>query len=379
MDIEHVPAFQDNPATTHVLMSIDNNGETRSHLKGFGQVKGFLDGHWREVSNAEFDAVAINPGSKLKLRVNIGKTLPPAKYQVGGWLYVDGRRDQRIMDEIDFVGDPSVTKVAADAALDLHPSNISIDSLPGATRVEGIKVYNASDEAVNVIAAVRLPKSLLGVAFGDLKGEDMDCTSWLRIEPRQFTLPSHKQRTIQIVATMPNNVSQMIPCYYALLGLVSTYEDGQSGGVTTAPICVANQNIRVEPYVHAMTLRPALKDGAEYYIVARYGNFGRIHFTPVNCRAAIVDSTGSPQAMAALTSRETNMLLPLEARDYSGVIDISRVPQGVYRLATELKYGPEDAQKASLQIGIRVMAQGGQKAMEVLQLRELEGNIEVQW
>ncbi len=380
MELESVPAQRENPATTHVIMSIDNNGGTRSHLKGFAQIKGFLDGHWREITTAEFTAASITPGAKLKLRANIGRTLPPAKYKVGGWLYVDGRRDQRITDEIDFAGDPSIKKVAADAPIDLNPTSISIESMPGATRIANIKVYNASDETVNVQAAIRLPQSLLGVAFGDLKGDDLDCTRWLSIEPRQFTLRSRTQQAIRIISKMPNNVSELNPCYYALLGFVSTYADGQSGGVTTAPITVANRNVNVEPYVYGMTLKPALKEGSEYYIVARYGNFGRIHFTPIRCRAAIVDGTGAPMAVATLISRKTDMILPFEARDYSGVIDISGVPDGIYYLASELKYGPDRAEKADKQIGIRVMAQGGQKVIEVLQLQEeLGGKIEVQW
>ena len=380
MELESIPAIKANPATTHVIMSIDNNGGTRSHLKGFAQIKGFLNGHWREITTAEFIAASIIPGAKLKLRANIGRSLPPAKYKVGGWLYVDGRRDQRITDEIAFAGDPSIKQVAADAPIDLNPTSISIKSMPGATRVTAIKVYNASDETVNVGAAVRLPQSLLGVAFGDLKGDDLDCTGWLSIEPKQFQLQSHAQQAIRIISRMPNNVSGLNPCYYALLGFVSTYSDGQSGGVTTAPISVSNQNINVEPYVRGMTLRPALKGGNEYYIVARYGNFGRIHCTPLRCRAAIVDGTGSPRAITSLTSRKTTMILPLEARDYSGVIDISRVPVGVYRLAAELKYGPDQAERADIQNGIRVMAQGGEKVIEVLQLQaELGGKIEVQW
>jgi len=251
--------------------------------------------------------------------------------------------------------------------------------MPGATRVKAIKIYNASDEAVNVRAAVRLPQPLMGVAWGDIKGNDLDCTGWLQIEPKQFTLLSHKQQTIRIISKMPNNASEMIPCYYALIGFVSSYADGQSGGVTTAPISVANQNINVDPYIHGMTLKPALKGGSEYYVVARYGNFGRIHITPRRCRAAIVDSLGAPKAIATLISRKTDMVLPLEARDYSGVIDISRVPVGVYRLASELRYGSDLEDKTEKQIGIRVMAQGGQKVIEVLQLENLGEKIEVQW
>jgi len=45
-----------------------------------------------------------------------------------------------------------------------------------------------------------------------------------------------------------------------------------------------------------------------------------------------------------------------------------------------LRYGPNPSDRVDKQIGIRVMAQGGQKVMEVLQLQEeLGGKIEVQW
>jgi len=380
MELEAIKPFKQNPATTHVIMSIDNNGGTRSHLKGFAQIKGLIKGHWREITQAEFTASSIIPGTKLKLKSNIGKPLPPGKYKVGGWLYVDGRRDQRITTELDFAGDPSVTRVAADAPIDLIPTNVSINSIPGNTRIAALKVYNASDEAVNVRAAVRLPQSLMGVAFQGLTGNDLDCTGWLSIEPRQFTLRSRAQQSIRIVSRMPGNVSELVPCYYALLGFVSTYADGQNGGVTTAPICVSNQNITAEPYIRPMALSPALKDGTEYYVVARYGNFGKIHFNPRNCRAAIIDGVGEPKVVASLTSRKTDMMLPFEARDYSGVIDISRVPVGIYRLHSELRYGSNLAEKVDKQIGIRVMAQGGQKVIEVLQLQEeLGGKIEVQW
>lgn len=379
MEMEFTESSQGNPATTYVFMNIDNKGGTRSNLKGFAQIKGFLDGHWREITTAEFRGTRIIPGAKLRLKSNLSRSLPSAKYRVSGWLYIDGRRAQRITKEIDFVGDTSVTKVVTDSPLDLLPSTVSISSRPGATRMAAIKVYNASDETVNVQTAVGLSRSLQGVAFGDLNGADMDCTGWLKIEPQKFTLRSHTQQSIRITAKMPDTVSASLPCYYALLGLYSTYADGQRAGVTTANICVANEIISVEPFVYGMTLRPALKGGSEYYIVARFGNFGSIHFTPIRCRVAVVDPvTSLPRIRTSLSSMKTGIMLPFEARDFSGVIDFSKVPVGMYRLAVELQYGP--AQMADKQIGIRVMAQGGQKVIEVLQLQEdLGGKIEVKW
>ncbi|GAI89142.1 unnamed protein product, partial [marine sediment metagenome] len=99
---------------------------------------------------------------------------------------------------------------------------------------------------------------------------------------------------------------------------------------------------------------------------------------------AVVDpitGMGMPRVITSLSSRKTGMMLPFEARDFSGVMDFSRVPVGMYRLAVELQYGP--GQMADKQIGIRVMAQGGQKVIEVLQLQEdledLGEKIEVKW
>ena len=380
MELELIEPRQGNPATTHVLMNIDNTkGGTRSNLKGFAQVKGFLDGHWREITTAEFGGTRIIPGAKLRLRSNLNRSLPSAKYKVSGWLYIDGRRAQRTTKEIDFVGDTSVTKVVTDTPLDLLPSVVSISGQPGATRMAAIKVYNASDETVNVQTAIGLHRFLQGAAFGELKGVDLDCTGWLTTEPQKFTLRSHTQQSISIIAKMPDTVSASLPCYYALLGLYSTYADGQRAGLTTANICVANKNVSVEPFVYGMTLKPALKGGSEYYIAARFGNFGSIHITPIRCRAAVVDPlTSMPRVITSLSSMKTGMMLPFEARDFSGVTDFSNVPVGTYRLAAELRYGP--GQMADKQIGIRVMAQGGRKVIEVLQLQEdLGGKIEVKW
>ena len=377
MGLELIKAYRDNPATTHVLMKIDNNGGTRSHLKGFAQIKGFLDGHWRTITTAEFSNTRIIPGAKLQLRSNIDRSLPPAKYRVSGWLYVDGRRGHRTMNELDFVGDPSVIKVATDAPLDLLPSVVLISGLPGATRMAAIKVYNASDETVNIQTAIGVPRPLQGVAFGDLKGADLDGSGWLTIEPEKFTLRSHAQQSIRIIAKLPET-AMMHPCYYALLGLSTTYADGQRAGVKTANICIANKNISVAPFVYGMKLKPALKEGSEYYIVARYGNFGSIHFTPKRCRAAIVDATGMPRVRTSLSSRKTGLMLPFEARDFSGVVDFSKVPVGIYRLAAVLEYA--SGEEVMLQQAIRVMAQGGRKVMEVLQLQEdLGEKIEVKW
>ena len=375
--MELIEPIGGNPATTVVSMDVSNKGGTYSRLKGFAKVRGFWDGHWREVTEAEFVQTSIIPGVKFKLKTNIGRSLPSGRYKLSGVLYVDGRRAKRIEKEINFVGDTSIKKVATDAPLDVLPSEVIVNCRPGATRTTAIKVRNASDETVNVQTALALPRNLQGVAFGDLKGDDLDCTTWLKLEPESFTLPSYKQQTIRLTTVMPKTAA-LHPCYYALLGLFTTYPDGQRGGVTTANIGVKNESISAEHLVSAMKLSPALKEGSQYYIVARFGNFGPIHFTPIRCRAAVVSDTGAPRALVALSSSESDIMLPLEVRDFSGIIDFSQFSAGTYRLAAALEYAP--GERAVKQIGIRVQPQGEQRVVEVVKLeQELGEEIEVQW
>ncbi len=378
--MEAVKSVRGNPATTAISMDISNKGGTYSQLKAFAKIRGFWDGHWREVTEAEFKGVSIIPGAKFKLKHNIERSLPSGKYRISGVLYVNGRRAKRIEKELNFVGDTSITKVATDAPIDVLPSNVIINCRPGATRTTAITIRNASDETVNIQTGLALPGNLRGVAYGDLKGDDLDCTEWVRIEPESFTLRSMRQQNIRIIATMPKSAA-MHPCYYALLGIFSTYPDGQKGGVTTAHICVKDESISTEPFVSGMKLSPALKDGSQYYIVARFGNFGRIHFTPIRCRAAVLDAAdpmGRPRALTALSSSKSDIMLPLEIRDFSGIIDFSNISAGIYRLAAVLEYAPGEV--ATKQIGIRVLPQGKRRIVEVVKLEEELGEkITVQW
>jgi len=378
--LELVESVGGKPATTMVSMDISNNGGTYSRLKAFAKVRGFLDGHWREVTDAEFRGVSIIPGAEFKLKHDIERSLPSGKYRISGVLYVDGRRAKRIEKELNFAGDSSIKKVATDAPLDVLPSNVLINCRPGATRTTAIRIRNASDETVNIQTGLALPGNLQGTAFGDLKGDDLDCTEWVKIEPESFTLRSMSQQSIRVTATMPKS-AVAYPCYYALLGMFSTYPDGQKGGVTTANVCVTDDSVSAEPFVHAMKLSPALKGGSQYYIVARFGNFGRIHFTPIRCRAAVVDAadpTGRPRALTTLSSSKSDLMLPLEVRDFSGIIDFSNVSEGTYRLAAVLEYAPGEV--ATKQIGIRVLPQGQLKIVEVVKLEEELGEkITVQW
>jgi hypothetical protein len=375
--MEFIPAIGNNPSRAMVSMNIENAGGTFSRVKPGVRIWSFADGHWRVITTTEFEETGIIPGAKLKLQSDVGKNLPKGKYKAAGILYVDGRRTKRIEKEMEFAGDPLVTRVAADAPLDLDPIDIIVDGMPGATRTSSLRVYNASDETVNIQTAIGLPSVLQNGALGDVKGEDLDCTGWLKITPEQFTLRGEGgQQTLQIVTKMPNT-SMPYPTYFSLLALWASYPDGQKAGVTTTNICVRNNSVAAQP--EAVALKLSIQDLGEskYLVVAGFGNYGMVQFVPIRVKAGVTMSTGINRAGIFL-SGNPNLMLPFESRNFSGVMDLSYIPADLYRLAAAIEIAPgvwKDKQMA-----IRVSIEGGRRMVQIEGVEEeLSELVEIKW
>lgn len=378
VDLEALESTGLRAATSLVSVNVANNGGTYSNVKVLTRLRGFSGGHWRQITETEFPGANIMPGVELKLTGDAERALPAGKYRVNGAVYVDGRRTKMFAKEIDFAGHRSATKVAGDAPLILNPSEVYIDALPGATRTGVLRVFNASNETINVQASLELPRGLVGVAFGNVSGEDLDCTEWVKMVPDKFTLRGGGQQGIRIMATMPNPVATH-PCYYAVLRLQSTYGDGQNAGVTTAYVCVANSTIEARPVGHIQKLTlAATGTPSEYLVAARGGNFGSVHFTP-RCRVAVTEpDTGRSRVKKVLSSNRSGLLLPYEARDFSEILDFSGVPVGMYRLTAAFEYAPDERHEK--QYAIRVSGEPAQRLVEIMQLEEeLAQRVEVQW
>jgi hypothetical protein len=118
---------------------------------------------------------------------------------------------------------------------------------------------------------------------------------------------------------------------------------------------------------------------SEYIVAARGGNFGNVHFTPT-CRVAVVEpDTGRFRIKKVLSSNRSGLLLPYEARDFSEVLDFSRVPAGTYRVVVALEYAPDTV--ATKQMAIRVAGETGeQRLVQITAVEEeLQQKVEVQW
>jgi hypothetical protein len=377
------------PATTMLSMDIVNDGNTFPRCRPLGRIWSWAEGHWRHVMTTNFqdhsNDIGIIPGAKVKVKTDLLRTLPPGKYKIAGELYVDGKRTKRIDEIIEFAGDPEQKQLAVDVALDLDQRELIIESLPGSTRMKTIMVQNASTEVINVQAALNLPRELAGVVIGDIKGVDMDCTPWIKVEPSRFTLKGEGwTQLVRITTTMPKSAVNC-PNYYANLDFWSSYPDGQTAGRTRAKLAVKNikfDKFVPEPRAWAGNFFPYPVSASKYLIAAQFDNIGLTHFTPVKCRAAITTLTsGVPRTSAALVSDFSTrglFMLPAERRNFNGVLDLSFLDPGDYRLSVVLEYGQDKL--AQKQMAIRITTEGGKKVMEVTGTQEdLQQILEVKW
>ena len=364
--MEFIEQSEKHPATTLLSMGIANQGRTYSRIKGTARVMRYWEGHWGHVTTAEFKELGILPGIELNLQSDVARRLPSGRYKLTGTLYVDGRRIRPLEKEIEFLGDPSVTKLAVDTALTIDPPILSVSAVPGANRAAVIKVENASEDPVIIEVSAAIPPVLRGVALGDLKGEDLSCAEWVKVMPEKFTLRGAGRQNIGVIIKMPK-AQKMHPNYYGLLSLRARYPDGQSAGQTTTLICVENKMAEAKPAAQVMKLTLAAEEPSKYIAHAKFGNIGNVHYTP-KCSAAVTTVIGATVTQTLL-SGETDLMLPLETRDFSGVLDLSRVDPGTYILKAVLEYGGGRAVNKEIPIRVSI-DEDQQRLVEVIKPEE---------
>jgi hypothetical protein len=363
--LEYRRQTPENAAATLVRMDVKNDGGTYSRLNGYARLWGQWGGHWRKLTDIEFPETGIIPGVALQLRDDIGRPLPSGTYKVDGYLFVDGLRGDRISDEFEFEGDPRVTEIAADAALDLDPRDLYIKTLPGATRTGTIAVVNGSEEAVDVEVSAELPKHLYATVLGDVRGEDFGCTEWLEISPKNFRLRGFGRTNIRVVSRMPEAVAPR-PNYYSLIQLKATYADGANAGRTRARVVVQNRESSGDPRVEALTVKLAEAQAERYLVTAVFGNFGNTHVMP-DCRAVVTlvedDSLRKQIDMRSEGWNETGIMLPLEKRSFTGVLNVKDMMPGKYRVTALLTHG--EGQTVQRQTVVDVSLVGDQRRVEI--------------
>jgi len=273
--MEFIPSAEAKPGNVKLKMKIKNEGKTFSRIDPVIRVRGLIDNHWKLITTHKFGDMGIIPGIELNLESNIDKSLPDGKYQLDAVLYVDQRlrgSRSRFGKEIEFEGDPLISRPAYDVPLDLDPKEIIFSMKPGLKRPENLKIHAAIEERILVQPILGIPKAFEGIIDNNVKISDaMTCLDWLSIDTKNLTIENFRNRNLLINATFPEDALQY-PNYYASLGLKVMYPDGQSAGTEWLNICIENENAIKNPEVICSSINLTANNelNSEYIIQASY-------------------------------------------------------------------------------------------------------------
>lgn len=367
--LKYRPETVENPtASVIATMDIVNKGGTYSRLMGQFRIWQMSRGYWRKTAELVLPETGIIPGVSLNLKQDIGTLLSNGKYKVEGFLYVDGRRGNGVDKEIDFTGDRRLAVSKVLVPIDLDKENLFIDVTPGSTRNGSIQAANGSQEQVKVNVEFILPEHMLNAISGrGVKGEDLGCADWVTVNPQEFTLQPHGRRNLNVIVRTPDTATQYSH-YYGTLRLHVTYPDGSPAGMRTVGVCLRNGKMNAQNQIDARTISLAESTASRYIVTALFANGGVTHVVP-KCRGYLTAAGDAKYKQFLMSSEafgQTGIFLPFETRTFSGVLDLSDIPEGAYRLTAVLECPGRNAkgelvtENIQNQILIEVSPQGGQ-------------------
>lgn len=385
VDLTWRPQEQLTPAATLVTLGVDNPGGTYSRLVGIARVSRQLGGgRWRKITEQKFLDTGIIPGVKLNLKQDVGRQLPSGKYKVQGVLYVDGKRGRAIEKEIEYKGDPRIRDNRFETALELTPVEQTLEAMPRATRSTTIKVLNPTEETVVVDAQAFLPDEMRQTVVYDeqgqpIKGEELGCGDWLEVTPKQFELRGYAQKNLRIRCKLPESAARF-PNHYAKIHLTSRYPDGQPAGTSEGRVYVTTRGLQGTPKIKPLGLSIVKTGPLRYLVRAEFVNSGFTHVRP-DCTAVLQTGGAERQVRMRINLssdiyQQSGNMLPTERRIFSGAMDMSEVSVGEYRLTAIMEYGAGGSQQE--QIALRVSEVGGQKTVEVIDVKAIGGPVRIE-
>ncbi|HEX2948316.1 MAG TPA: hypothetical protein VHV83_01880 [Armatimonadota bacterium] len=325
------------PVGSSALIHIRNSGETCGTLQTTVAVLRSSEEEWRRVTQVSLKRYAILPGCELALPVDLKRKLLPGRYRLIATVQISGRTGKTIDKVIDYKGDLGATQITDDVPFQLASRKIVVKALPGSLRSANITLTNPTEQPLRITCQLEQPECLRGVALGTLVGDDFSCQSWGKIANSSFLLPKGGRRTVQLAFRMPEDIKPL-PYYYGNLSVQASYEDGQSAGDTQALVIV--QNTQVEAQVSQATpvnINLTQGEDGHYIVTSKFANVGQVHFTPQAVATVTQPMGGDMTQVKMVTSTED--VLPLGIPEFSGILDFSKVPAGVYALKVTMTDG----------------------------------------
>ncbi len=370
LDLNFRKATLDRPTAAVIAsMSIANSGGTYSRLKGLLRVFQESGGNWKRIADLTLPECGIIPSVSLSLKKDLGMLLPSGKYRMEGYLYVDGRRGSAVQKEFDFEGDNRVVDPRTIAPIAVDKDNLLIDIVPGGNRGGSVMLTNESEDPVTVAVELTLPPHMRGANSGrNVRGDNLDCSQWVTVMPEELTLPRYGRRGVNLLVKMPATATDYSN-YYGTLRLHATHDDGSPAGMRTVNVCLTNPKAERTNYLDPLEFYLSQAGPGRYIATSFFNNNGVTHVWP-KCRGVLTGTGDNKYKQFLMESAgQPGIQLPLEKRQFSGVLDLSDIPEGVYRLTAVLEYSNSPntpaSESAQNQILVEVYEQDGQKSARI--------------
>lgn len=349
------------PAKTLVSVDVDNTGEAFSRLKPMLKISKKEGNRWRPLSTIQFDEKKILPCQTVRLTHDLPRNFPSGQYQLIATLGMEGRPNRPLTREVDFIGDPTVSSVAADVKLSLEPANLECNVVPGSRRTVYVTLRNPSDENLMITGSAEQPQVLKGVMLGEIKGDDYSANSWAHFNPTTFPLYKNSERKIAVQLTFPREDLDKA-AYYADLKLAATYADGQSAGIVKSLIIAKNTKAVTAPRMYGQGLSVVQSGSNQYNVNAVFANVGNIYLDP-DCRGVLLATNMMSIIKPFEMKRDPGLVLPLGTPTFTGTLDATDVSPGTYVLKVECGPGSKPGTES---FPVKVTEKDGIKSMEVI-------------
>lgn len=355
---------EDSPYQTFAYSRVTNSGQRYSKVGGKLGISKLDAGRWRFITEVPIDERGVMPGSTIRLKADLGRNLPSGHYKVESRLVASGKPLKALTQEVDFVGDPNVSLVAADASLEIQPPRLQTDAGPGAMRRSYLTIKNPNENPIVISASVEQPKQLKGVAAGEMTGDHISCHDYIDIQPATFTLKSGNERKLAVNVSLPKDVSAK-PFFYGNIHFRTRYEDGQEAGSADVLFIAENKKVKTAPkLVPSGPLALAMDDDGKYSVLAVFANIGDMHLEP-KCNLEVVGALGMGTEDQIEMTREEGLVLPLSFARFNGTLDLKNLDLGVYTLKAVAKYADQEAVQSQV---VKVVDGPNGKTLELLEL-----------
>lgn len=319
-------------ATIH----LNNTGNTPVTIEGTCSLLQLSGDRWKRMMTVPVKSTRSYPGTTFWVGTKLPRRIPTGQYKLDYSLTADGRRLPFPHNTLDFLGDPKIGKLVADAEIQVTPNFQIINGGPKARRTVKTIVKNDGDQSLDIFISVNQMPSLFGVSIGDRLGDDISCQDWIQIRTKKIKLRPHSSKPIVYSIVFPDS-SLSEATYYAQLVVDARYEDGQQAG-TIKTVQAANvNNNTTNPDLRLTSISLKETKNNLVSVVVKTANIGNCHVYPQG-EVSIKNLSGTKMFIKKKLNGPDNWVIPFGTPEFFSDIEMDKLSPGSYQVICKLTY-----------------------------------------